>query len=118
MDQCPDLKICLAYGGGYTCYDAGRMDRGWQVRLEARANLQQPPSAYLNRFYYDCLTHSEPALRMLIDTAGIDRIVFSTDWPADMAIDWTAGWVMGLTSLTQVEKEAILWRNLERLLNL
>ena len=35
MDQCPDLKICLAHGGGYTCYGIGRMDRGWQVRSEA-----------------------------------------------------------------------------------
>ena len=71
MDKCPDLKICLAHGGGYTCYGIGRMDRGWQVRSEARVNIQQPPSAYLNKFYYDCLTHSEPALRYLIDTVGI-----------------------------------------------
>jgi aminocarboxymuconate-semialdehyde decarboxylase len=28
MDECPDLKICLAHGGGYTCYGIGRMDRG------------------------------------------------------------------------------------------
>ena len=23
MDKCPDLKICLAHGGGYTCFGAG-----------------------------------------------------------------------------------------------
>ena len=118
MDACPDLKICLAHGGGYTCYGAGRMDRGWKVRPEARVNISQPPSAYLNRFYYDCLTHSEPALRYLIDTVGIDRVVLGTDWPADMMIDWPVGWVMGLSSLTLEEKEAILWKNLEKLLNL
>ena len=118
MDACPDLKICLAHGGGYTCFGAGRMDRGWQVRSEARVNIQQPPSAYLNRFYYDCLTHSEPALRMLIDSVGIDRVVFGTDWPADMAIDWPVSWVMSLESLTQDEKEAILWKNLEKLLGI
>ena len=118
MDACPDLKICLAHGGGYTCYGAGRMDRGWQVRPEARAHIQQPPSAYLNKFYYDCLTHSEPALRYLIDAVGQDRIVLGTDWPADMMIDWPAGWIMSLPTLTQEEKEAILWRNLERLLGL
>ena len=118
MDACPDLRICLAHGGGYTCYGAGRMDRGWKVRPEARVNIQQPPSAYLNRFYYDCLTHSEPALRYLIDTVGIDRIVLGTDWPADMMIDWPVGWVMGLSSLTLEEKEAILWKNLEKLLDL
>ena len=118
MDKCPDLKVCLAHGGGYTCFGAGRMDRGWQVRSEAREHISQPPSAYLDKFYYDCLTHSEPALRMLIDTVGIDRIVFGTDWPADMAIDWPVSWVLGLDSLTQDEKDAILWKNMERLLGI
>ena len=118
MDQFPDLKICLAHGGGYACFGAGRMDRGWQVRAEARVHINQPPRNYLSRFYYDCLTHSEPALRMLIDSVGIDRVVLGTDWPADMRIDWPVSWVMGLESLTLAEKEAILYKNLERLLGL
>ena len=118
MDKCPDLKVCLAHGGGYTCYGIGRMDRGWQVRPEARANVQQPPSAYLSKFYYDCLTHSEPALRMLIDSVGVDRVVLGTDWPANMRIDWPVTWVLGLDSLTQEEKEAILYKNLENLLGI
>ena len=116
MDACPDLKICLAHGGGYACYGVGRMDRSWDVgRLP---QIPQPPSAYLSRFYYDCLTHSETALRMLIDMAGIDRVVFGTDWPFDMQIDWPVSWVLGLKSLTQDEKEAILWKNMEKLLGI
>jgi aminocarboxymuconate-semialdehyde decarboxylase len=118
MDACPDLKVCLAHGGGYTCFGVGRMDRGWQVRSEARIHLHKPPSAYLRKFYYDCLTHSEPALRMLLDSVGAERVVLGTDWPADMRIDWPVAWVMGLRSLTQEEKELILWKNLERLLSL
>lgn len=118
MDHCPDLKVCLAHGGGYACFGIGRMDRGWQVRSEARVNIQQPPSNYLRKFYYDCLTHSEPALRMLIDSVGVDRVVLGTDWPFDMGIDWPVSWVLGLTSLTQEEKEAILWKNLELLLGI
>ena len=118
MAGCPDLKVCLCHGGGYTCYGIGRMDRGWQVRQEARANIQQPPSAYLDRFYYDCLTHSEEALRFLIDSVGIDRVVFGTDWPFDMAQDWPVSWLLGLDSLTQDEKEAILYKNLEKLLGI
>jgi len=118
MDQCPDLKVCLAHGGGYSCFGIGRMDRGWQVRSEARVKIQQPPSAYLKKFYYDCLTHSEPALRMLIDTVGVERVVLGTDWPFDLGIDWPVSWVMGLDSLTQDEKEAILCKNLEALLGI
>jgi aminocarboxymuconate-semialdehyde decarboxylase len=116
--KCPDLKICLCHGGGYTCFGIGRMDRGWQVPSEARVNIQQPPSAYLRRFYYDCLTQSEPALRYLIDTVGADRVVMGTDWPADMCTDWPVSWIMSMESLTQEEKELILWKNLEKLLGL
>ena len=118
MDKHPDLRICLSHGGGYVCFGIGRMDRGWQVRREARTFIEQPPSAYLRKFYYDRLTHSEPALRMLIDTVGIDRVLFGTDWPFDMAIDWPVAWVLGLESLTSQEKEAILHENLEELLGI
>ncbi len=118
MDACPDLKVCLSHGGGYTCFGIGRMDRGWQVRPEARVNIAQPPSAYLRRFYYDTITHSESALRYIIDTVGVDRVVFGTDWPYDMCTDWPASWILGLESLTRDEKEMILFRNLETLLGI
>ena len=118
MDACPDLRICLSHGGGYTCFGIGRMDRGWQVRPEARGNISQPPSAYLNRFYYDTITHNEEALRYIIDRVGVDRVLFGTDWPYDMCIDWPVSWIMGLESLSSDEKEMILWRNLEGLLRI
>jgi aminocarboxymuconate-semialdehyde decarboxylase len=116
MDQYPNLKICLGHGGGYTCYGIGRLDRGWQVRSEARAHMAQPPSAYLRRFYYDCIVYTEAALRFLIDTVGADRVLFGTDWPYDMALDWPVSWILSMQSLSQEEKEAILGKNLERLL--
>ena len=118
MDACPGLRVCLCHGGGYTCYGIGRMDRGWQVRREARIHIAQPPSKYLDKFYYDCLTHNEEALRYLIDSVGIDRVVFGTDWPFDMATDWPVSWILSLESLTMEEKEAILHGNLEKLLGI
>ena len=118
MDACPDLKVCLAHGGGYACYGAGRMDRGWQVRTEARLNIRHPPSKYLARFWYDCLTHSEDALRYLIDTVGVEQVVFGTDWPFDMAIDDPVNWVRGMSKLADDEKDAILGGNIIRLLDL
>jgi hypothetical protein len=35
-----------------------------------------------------------------------------------MALDWPVAWILGMESLSPDEKEAILWRNLERLLKL
>ncbi|HLF03737.1 MAG TPA: amidohydrolase family protein, partial [Dehalococcoidia bacterium] len=118
LDRCPDLKVCIAHGGGPACFGMGRLDRGWQVRPEARANILQPPSRYQRRLYYDCITMSEPALRFLIDSVGADRVVLGSDWPY---VGWDpspVAWVQGLESLTQDEKEKILWKNLECLLGL
>ena len=118
IDACPDLKICLSHGGGYTCYGIGRLDRGWTVRPEARVNISKPPSEYLNRFYYDCIVYTEPALRYLIDSVGIERVLFGTDWPFDMEFDWPVSWILSLTSLSTAEKEAILWKNMVKALDL
>ena len=118
LDACPNLKLCLSHGGGYTCYGIGRIDRGWRGLPPAGSKITQPPSAYLNRFYYDCIVYTEEALRFLIDSVGIDRVLFGTDWPYDMVFDWPVSWVLSLEGLTQAEKEAILWRNLEQLLKI
>ncbi len=96
----------------------GRLDRGWQVRSEARVNIDHPPSYYQSKLYYDTVVMSETALRFLIDTVGIDRVVLGSDYPF---VSWEpspGGWVQGLDSLTQEEKDKILWKNLESLLNI
>ncbi len=118
MDAFPELRICLSHGGGFACYGAGRMDRGWDRIPEADRLAAQPPSKYLNRFYYDCIVYTEQSLRFLIDSVGIERVVFGTDWPYDMAQDWPVSWILSMDSLTQDEKDAILWKNLENLLGL
>ncbi len=118
MDKCPNLKVLLCHGGGYLCYTVERIDDGWASRPFVRANSSQPPSAYLRRFYYDCITQSDASLRFLIDKVGADRVVLGTDWPADMCIDWPVSWLLGLENLSDDEKELILHKNLEDLLDL
>lgn len=116
LEKCPDLKVCVAHGGGPACFGMGRLDRGWQVRAEARVHINKPPSAYKRQLYYDTVVMSETALRFLIDSVGIDRVVLGSDYPF---VPWEpspAGWVQGLESLTQEEKDRILWKNLEELL--
>ena len=118
LDACPDLKVCIAHGGGPACFAMGRIDKGWQGRPEARQQIKQPPSTYQRRLYYDCVTGSEEALRFLLDRVGADRVVLGSDWPF---VPWDpspVAWVQGLQSLTQDEKEQILSRNLESLLKL
>jgi aminocarboxymuconate-semialdehyde decarboxylase len=117
LEACPDLRICIAHGGGPACYAMGRLDRNWHNRPETR-RIPQPPSAYQRRLYYDTVTGSEEALRFLLDRVGADRVVLGSDWPF---VPWKpspGGWVQSLKSLTQEEKDKILWKNLETLLKL
>src|SRR6266446_5337747 len=118
LDACPDLKVCVAHGGGVACFGMGRLDRGWQVRTEARLHIQKPPSAYQRRLSYDCVVGSEAALRFLIDSVGADRVVLGSDWPFVRWDPSPVAWVQGLQSLTREEKDGILWQNVTTLLGL
>ena len=118
LDACPDLKVCIAHGGGPACYAMGRLDRGWQGTPAGGRHIQQPPSTYQRRLYYDSVTGNEAALRFLLDQVGADRVVLGSDWPF---VPWHPSpvtWVQSLATLTPDEKEKILWRNLEALLKL
>jgi aminocarboxymuconate-semialdehyde decarboxylase len=117
LDACPDLKVCIAHGGGGACYAMGRLDRGWQGS-QPQQKITQPPSTYQRRLYYDSVVGSEEALRFLLDQVGADRVVLGSDWPF---VPWHPSpvtWVRGLKTITTDEKERILWRNLETLLKL
>src|SRR2546425_97275 len=107
MDECPDLKIVLGHGGGLTCDCHRRVDHAWKGGSEARVHVTQPPSTYLRPFYFDCIVYTAEALRYLHDTVGVDRGVFGTDWPHDMALDLPVAWILGMKSLAQDEKEAM-----------
>jgi predicted TIM-barrel fold metal-dependent hydrolase len=57
----------------------------------------------------------------VIDTVGVDRVVFGTDYPGFAAGERgrsydPRAWLLGLERLSPAEKEAILGGNLERLL--
>jgi len=118
LDACPDLEVCVAHGGGLACFGMGRLDHAWKVRTEARLHIGRPPSAYQRRLYYDTVVGSESALRFLIDSVGIDRVVLGSDWPF---VGWDpspVAWVEGCARLTREEKDKILWQNLSGLLGL
>jgi len=117
LEACPDIRICIAHGGGPACYAMGRLDRGWE-RLPADKRTPLKPSEYQKRLYYDTVTSSEEALRYLLDRVGAERVVIGSDWPF---VPWNpgpGGWVQNLKSLSQEEKDKILWKNLEALLKL
>jgi aminocarboxymuconate-semialdehyde decarboxylase len=85
FDRFENLKFVLVHAGGFLPYQIGRFDHGWRVRQESRISLGRPPSEYLDRFYFDTITHHDLALKWLIDLVGSQRVLLGTDLPFDMA---------------------------------
>lgn len=116
IERLPNLKACLAHGGGYCCGNVGRWDHGWRVRQECNAQIAKLPSDYLRTFYFDSLTHSDDALRSLIDLVGADHVVLGSDYPADMANPDPVRSILNNGRISTNEKVAILGRTMSVIL--
>ncbi|MFD9137563.1 amidohydrolase family protein [Streptomyces bottropensis] len=82
LDRYPHLSVVLPHAGGFLPQIA--------TRMEAFGAFCTPPldaarvQDYLRRFYYDTAGPLAPS-GTLVATAGADRILFGTDWPAASA---------------------------------
>lgn len=85
FDRYPKLVVCLAHGGGYVPYQAGRWTHGWEMRQEPRKVLKQVPRDIIGKFYYDTILHSPEALAYMVERAGASRVLLGSDYPYDMA---------------------------------
>ena len=86
LERHPSLKICLAHGGGFVPYQAGRFLHGWHVRKEPKSKLPKPPTESLGRFYFDTIVHSKDVLEFLVGNAGVNRVLLGSDYPFDMGM--------------------------------
>jgi aminocarboxymuconate-semialdehyde decarboxylase len=116
LDELAALRVVLMHGGGYLPYQIGRLDHGHRVRPEARG-CAHPPSAYLDRFWFDTVTHAPRPLRFLADTVGADHVVYGTDFPFDMAGGPLADQLEG-TELSPEDQTVIASRNADLLFRL
>jgi aminocarboxymuconate-semialdehyde decarboxylase len=107
LERHPSLKICLAHGGGFVPYQAGRFVHGWHVRAEPKRALGKPPTDSLKRFYFDTIVHSREVLAFLVGNAGADRVLLGSDYPFDMGMPEGVSQVRGL-SISAAEQSAIL----------
>lgn len=85
FEMYPDLRVVLAHGGGVLPLLLGRLDHAHRNRGECRAAIPELPSAYVRHFFFDTVTHSDLALRLLVEAVGPSRIVLGSDAPYDMA---------------------------------
>jgi aminocarboxymuconate-semialdehyde decarboxylase len=89
LDRFPQLRLLLSHGGGTFPYLTGRFDC-MHERMDRAAQgdvALQPPSAYLERFFYDTILHDPSILRWLADRVSVGRLALGTDYsfpPAEL----------------------------------
>jgi aminocarboxymuconate-semialdehyde decarboxylase len=85
LDRHPALRFVLVHAGGYFPYQAGRLRHARAVRGEL-ADAPPDPWAYLDRMFFDTITHDRLALDYLVRRVGAERVLLGTDLPFDMAL--------------------------------
>jgi len=82
LERLPNLRVCLAHGGGSFPYTIGRIEHGFRMRpdLVATDNARNPRE-YFERLFFDSCVHDEHALRYLIEVAGAEHVMLGTDYP-------------------------------------
>jgi aminocarboxymuconate-semialdehyde decarboxylase len=85
-----------------------RIDSGYRDFAENREFIDEPPSHYLTRLYYDTVTFSRHNLVMLRDLFGPDHMVMGSDYPHLLgAIDRAAASIRSL-AIPEWEQDRIL----------
>ncbi len=81
LREFPDIRWIAAHLGGAVPYLMERMDNGWRDFPECRDKIDELPSAYLKRLYYDTVNFNPHMLKMVREMIGSDRMVMGSDYP-------------------------------------
>jgi aminocarboxymuconate-semialdehyde decarboxylase len=112
----PRIKWVLGHLGGAIPYLVERLDRGFHAFQECRANIDQPPSTYLKKFYYDSVNFDGRALQLAIDFAGADHILAGSDYPHQIGSLQKMLDSIAALSISESDKDAIRGGNAAKLL--
>jgi aminocarboxymuconate-semialdehyde decarboxylase len=114
----PNVKYIFSHAGGSIPYLAARFAIIDEMGFIAGGEQRGTAADMFHRIYWDtALAASGPVLRMLRDVAGIDQVLYGTDFPylrRDLAVR-SKQWISASTELSDLEKSAILGANAGRL---
>ena len=117
FDRFPSLTLILGHMGEALPFYLWRIDSRFKIS-EPKVTLQHLPSEYIRRniAVTTAGAFSPEPLRCTIDAMGLDRVLFSVDYPLEDS-DEAARFIES-APLSEPEREAVCFRNAERLLRL
>jgi len=103
----PDIRWIVAHLGGAVPYLMERIDNGWRDFAECRTKIDELPSTYLKRLYYDTVNFNQHMLTMVREMIGADHMVMGSDYPHLLgSIERSVSSIESL-EIPQAEKERI-----------
>ncbi len=81
LRELPNIRWIIGHLGGAIPYLMERLDNGYRDFAECRVKIDQLPSTYLKKLYYDTVTFSSHNLRLSRDLVGVDHMVMGSDYP-------------------------------------
>ena len=115
----PNVKYIFSHAGGSIPYLAARFAIIDEMGFIAGGEQRGTAADMFRRMYWDtALAASDPVLRMLRDVAGIDHVLYGTDFPyqrRDLAAT-SKQRVLQSSVVNDLERGAILGGNASRLL--
>ena len=115
--ELPDIRWIAGHAGGAIPWLMERLDNGYRDFAECREHIDELPSHYLKKLYYDTVTFSPHTLRMLRDVVGTDHMVMGSDYPHLLgSIDRAVSSVEAL-AIPEVEKDRIFGHTATSILN-
>ncbi len=119
LDKFPNLKLCLAHGGGYLPAYPDRMDQGCMIAPQrCQVALKKRPSEYLKQIYVDSMVFSTEGLRHLAAVCGPGQIVIGTDDPVGWVPDSPVDPILATPGLSDADKTAMVGGTARKLLNI
>jgi aminocarboxymuconate-semialdehyde decarboxylase len=113
FERYQNLKAIAAHAGGMLPYIIGRMDFCHQNMPPARETITQPPSAYLDRLYFDTVTFRQDALELCVNVAGSANVLYGSDYPHN--IGDMKGCLSRVDALPADQRDAIRGQNAMRI---
>ena len=122
LDDFPDLKILVSHGGGAIPYQLGRFEAS-----SLNPGSKRRFSEGMRKLYYDTVLYTEGALRLLIETVGVDQCLFGSECPGvgskalpghEHTLDHTAPIIQSFDWLSSADKSKIFEGNARRIFEL
>ena len=77
----PHIRWIVGHLGGAVPYLMERMDNGFRDFADCRVKIDNLPSFYLKRLYYDTVSFSPYTVKMVRDMVGADHMMMGSDYP-------------------------------------